>query len=139
MDTGDTSKSEVFFELMQLLYQEEESLKSQRISWLHSLAFSAPSERFKTYESEIHPLIRLVKGEAEPKLVEDIGCGTKTIAKLFAKRYPKATLRTMDVDASVKPDVTANFLQPSSYKGLKRPDLIVSRYVYCRKLFEVEG
>ena len=97
MDTGDTSKSEVFFELMNILYQEEESLKTQRKSWLHSLAFSAPSERFKTYESEIYPLIRLLKGEAEPKLVEDIGCGTKTIAKLFAKRYPKATLRTMNL------------------------------------------
>ena len=112
---------------MQYLYKDIPQMGKQRVSWLESLFNNAPTQRFKTGDSEILPVIEKLKGRHVPVSVEDIGSGGKGISKQFKKRYPQAKHTTMDIDGRVRPDIKADFLNPSTYKNEPRPELIVTR------------
>ena len=128
LDTADTEKLSVFGRLMRILYEGIPQMGQQRISWLHTLSTNPPTQRFKTHKREIAPVIDKLRGEHEPLSVEDIGSGGKGISKEFRQRYPNARHTTMDIDGRVRPDIKANFLRPSTYTDVPRPELIVTRY-----------
>ena len=128
-DTLNTKKKVEFVKLLVALYSESELMGKQRISWLYSLFRTAPTQRFHTYACEIAPLVSRLQGTSKPLSVEDIGSGGKGIVKAMKTKYPGAIFRTLDIDNRVRPDICANFLNPSTYAGTPRPDLLVTRYV----------
>jgi hypothetical protein len=116
-----TSDRDAFSELLETLYGHK--LENHRITRLDNLRIEKQA-RVVTSAEECALLLERIKHL--DGTVEGVMSGNKHIENALLDRFPGLLVTTLDKDKGSRPDIVCDFLDPSSYKHLRRGDWIVS-------------
>jgi len=102
-------------------------MTKKRITDLNKFRY-APTERYVTYPEEISMGFDQLYSNNQTIVIWEPGCGHKHIIEAAKVKYPNADCYTIDNDNSVSPYICGDYINPSQYKHMPRPEIIVCRY-----------
>ena len=110
-------------------------MTKKRITELHNLR-QVQTTRYVTQKADIKLGLSRLQG-----LTSEYGwepsCGTKGISRGLKELFRLIRVTTIDVDPKVKPDIVADYADPSKYAWLERPEFIIFRYACDCSILEV--